>query len=295
MLTKNSLVRLNPHFGCGLAFALLCVAAHATPVLDWHTFRATTATPLSGQGTDDPVVGSFAATADASFALGYLSSPVSLLNVGDQITLTFSVTFNDLTGMTNAGDNFRFALFDLNGQVPVTADSSATAGVDGQTDDFRGYMLGVRNGSGTGSGGSMRERTAALGSGDNSFATAGANAATSLGSVGGDPVTLVASVNGDGTGPNYSGVMTLTRTASGIDLSGSFVGSNSANMNVFSASDTTAPTSTTFGAVGFLIGDGLNVEEVSFSNVDVTYVPEPVSAALLATAGAFLLARRRRR
>jgi len=299
MLAKNSLVRLNPHLGCGLAFALLCAATHAAPVLDWHTFKATTATTLSGQGTDDPVIGSLATTADASFVLGYLSSPVSLVNVGDQITLTFSVAFNDATGMANAGDNFRFALFDLNGQTPVAAENSATAGVDGQTDNFRGYMFGVRNGTGTGSGGSMRERTAALVSGDNSFATGSPNNTTfvSPGSVGGDPVTLLSSVNGDGSGPIYTGVMTFTLTASGIDLSGSFSGTNSANMNVFTASDNAAPTSTTYGAVGFLIGDALNVEEVSFSNVDVTYaaVPEPGALALWSLGSVLLLRRQRRR
>jgi hypothetical protein len=99
---------------------------------------------------------------------------------------------------------------------------------------------------------------------------------------------LAGSINGDGSGPVYTGVMTLTRTAAGTDISGSFGGTNGIAMNLFSASDNTLPSSNTFRAVGFLIGDALNVEEVSFSNVQV--VPEPSSltvcgAALLGVAG----------
>src|SRR5215213_9897436 len=75
------------------SFSCLCVAAVAAPVVDWHTFKATTATTLSGQGTDHPTVGSLTTTADASFVIGYLSTPITLTNPGEQITFTFNVSF----------------------------------------------------------------------------------------------------------------------------------------------------------------------------------------------------------
>jgi hypothetical protein len=248
-----SALKIRAVVAAACAWMGMASAVHAALVTDWHTFKATTATTLSGQGTDSPVVGSLTTTADSSFVIGYLSTPVTLTNVGDQITFSFNVKFNDTTAIANAGDNFRFALFDLNGQAPVTADNTATAGISGQTDNFRGYMFGARNGSGTGSTGSMRERTAMLVSGANSFATASPNNTTfvSLGAVGGDPVVLASSSNGDGTGPIYTGTITLALTDTGTAISGSFAGSNGPQMNLFSAFDSLAPTSTTFGAVGF--------------------------------------------
>jgi hypothetical protein len=283
-----------------VASAVLGLAAavsSAAPVTDWHTFRATTAAPLAGQGTDDPVVGTLTETADAAFVIGYLGTDVTLTQVGDQAVLSFGVRFNDTTGISNSGDNFRFALFDENGETPETTGAVATAGTD-NTDQYRGYWFGVKNGTGTGSGGSIRERIADLVSGDNAFAAAGTNGPTapSLGAVGGDPVTLTSSLNGDDTGPTYTGQLVVTKTATGYDLSGSFIGSNAATGNVFSASDTTAPPpSGTFGAVGFLIGDALNVEQVSLQDVSVSYipVPEPSSLAVLGL-GALAWMRRRR-
>jgi len=293
---KVYLLPLNSCFGCGLALVLMCATMRGASVVSFHTFKAAPATTLSGQGTDDPLVGSTTASASNAFVLGYLSSPVSLVNVGDQITFTFDVDFNDAAGLVNANDNFRFALFDLNGEAQVAADNTATAGTD-DTDNFRGYIFGVKTGTGSGS---IRERIAMLASGDNAFSTAAPNTVTApvvgAGTVGGDPVILASSVNGNGAGPLYSGQMTLTLTASGVDLSGSFIGSNSPTGNLFAASDTTAPFPTTFGAVGFLIGNGLSVDQAQFRNVDVTFVPvpEPASLSLFGIASLLFIGRRRR-
>lgn len=276
--------------------ALTTVCCHAASVTNWRTYKANTATVLSGQGTDDPVVGDSANPASAAFVIGYLDSPAVLGDdVGDTVTLSFSVSFGDADGMNNAGDNFRFALFDLNGEAQDPSPGSpnfATAGTN-NTDNFRGYILGARNGAGAGSGGSIRERIAMLSSGQNAFAVTGANAGTapSLGSVGGDPVTLAS----DGT--EYRGLLTLTRNSNGlVDVWGSFIGSNAATGNVFSATDLTANTSSTYGAVGFLIGGPLSVDQARFQDVDVTAVPEPVSALLfLSGASTVVMLRRRTR
>ena len=264
-----------------LASVSFTTAAHAAPVTDFRTYRAAAATTLAGQGTNDPIVGDLLGnTADGSFVLGYLSAPAVLgANVGDKITLSFGVSFDDTAGIVNGGDNFRFALFDLNGEAQDSATGAgpnyATAGTD-NTDNFRGYWLGVRNGTGTGSGGSIRERINALVTGDNAFAATGDNGPTapSLGAVGGDPVTLTSDVNGDGTGADYTAELTLTRNASNlVDVSGSFIGTNGATGNVFAASDITEPSPATYGAIGFLIGNALDVEQVNFQNIDVAVVP----------------------
>lgn len=288
--------------------ALSAAASRAAPITDFRTYRNTAATTLSGQGTDSPVVGNLSGSqASGSFTIGYLATPAVLGgNAGDSITFSFGVSFNDAVGMVNSGDNFRFALFDLNGEVQDSATGGVSSGPNydaagtENTDDFRGYILGVKNGTGTGSGGSIRERIAPLASANNAFATTGVNEASapSLGPpVGGDSVTLVSDVNGNGAGADYTGVLTLTRNALGlIDLSGSFIGSNAATGNLFSASDLTPNLSSTYGAIGFLSGGPLNVDQVLFQNLDVTAtaIPEPATwlLGLASLLGGSLIRRR---
>lgn len=257
------------------------ISTKAAEVTDWRTYRGTAATTLTGQGTNDPIIGDLVGSpAQASFAIGYLGEPVVLgANVGDKVEFTFGVRFNDVEGMGNQGDNFRFALFDLNGETPDLATGGAgdgpnyaTAGT-GNTDDFRGYIFGHRGGGGSGAQGSMRERIATLASGQNAFAATSPNNVTAptLASVTGDSFPIVGDVNGDGAGPNYTGVMTLTRTELGVDVSGTF--SDGTETNIYMASDNATPTSSTFGAVGFLIGGPLNVDQAIFSDVNVSIVP----------------------
>jgi hypothetical protein len=266
----------------GIISTCLYVRAEAASVTDWHTFKASPATVLSGQGTDDPIMGSTATTSASAFLIGYLSSPLSLVNIGDKITLTFDISFNDAVGMaptTGNGDQFRFGLFDINGMTKATADNTATAGVAGQTDGWEGYRLGVRSGSGTGSTGSIRERAAAGGD-----LNPMANAQTVLmGSPTGDQIIWSGAVNGVG-GALYSGELTLELTALGVNLSGFFRGNNTTNL--FAAPDTTAPYTSNFEAVGFLNGNSLNADQFLFQNVDVTYVPAvPEPSAMVLTLG----------
>jgi hypothetical protein len=279
-------------------------AAHcdAAMITDYRTYKAAPATTLAGQGTDDPVVGDVANSANSAFVIGYLPAPAVLgPNAGDSITFSFGVAFNDAAGMSNTGDNFRYALFDMNGEAEDPSSGApniATAGT-ANTDDFRGYIFGVKNGAGTGSGGSIRERIATLASGQNAFAATGTNTATapSMGAVGGDPVTLVSDVNGNGVGADYNGVLKLTRNLAGlVDVSGSFIGSNAATGNLFSAADATPNASSSYEGIGFLIGNGLNADQASFVNVDVTVaaVPEPAAWTLVmgSLMGAALMRRR---
>jgi len=268
----------------------LVAVADATPVTDFRTYRSGTANgnapALSGQGTNDPVVGDLSgnASASAGVVLGYLDTPATLgANVGDKVTFSFTAHFNDAVGLTVSGDNFRFALFDLNGEAEDSATGGlnggptyATAGTD-NTDQFRGFWFGNRGGGGAGNNGSVRQRSADLTASDNPFTnTTGVDPAPSVGTVGGDNVVLTSDVNGDGAGFNYAGTMTLTRAAGGlIDLSGTLVGTNKAEGetdNIFT-STTSVSGSSTYGAVSFLIGGPLSVDQVLFTDIDVAVIP----------------------
>jgi hypothetical protein len=250
--------------------ALGCVSLQAGPVTSWHTFRAG-ATTLSGQGTASPVFGSTNLPANQGFLVGYFN-PLSLTNLGDRISFSFQLTFTDAAGMANGGDNFRFALYDLNGQSQVVADNTATAGVDGQTDNWRGYWFGLRNGSGTGSGGSIRERPAALTSAtENPFSNTAADPAPSLGTVGGASLSALQSGTGPAGGTTYTGVMALEKTSEGVALAGYFFGGGGGT-NIFAANDNSLPFPVNYSAVAYLNGNGINCDQINFQNVSVDYI-----------------------
>ena len=268
------------------AAAMLSAGAEALadPVADWHTLKATPATVVeSGQGTNDPVIGNLTTTSSASRIIGYFT-PKSLTTVGDRITLSYTVSFNDATGMADGADNWRFALFDRNGESALPDENTAAVGT-AQTDGLRGYWFGVDTIAG-GAQGSIRERSGATAEPD-PFANA---SATLLGNAGGTPVDFTSSVNGDGAGPLYEGIMTLELQLGGLALSGSF--GNASGMNTFSFLQA-APVATTYGAVGFLNGGALSADQVILRDVDVTFVPEPSSLALAGLGGLALLRRRR--
>ena len=257
-------------FFCVTCVLALCAQMHAGPVTDWHTFKAMSATELSGQGTSSPVLGHTTNSASTAFLVGYFN-PLSLTNVGDRIAFTYQLTFTDAAGIMNAQDNFRFALFDLNGQTPVAAANTATAGVDGQTDDWRGYWFGVRHPTGVGS---IRERTGPLVTVDNIFAAASPNNTTAPSllngtQVQGSGVTFVSSTTPEG-GLTYTGLMGVERTPTGIALAGYFGGNGATNL--FIANDDNSPFPANYGAVAFLNGGPLNCDQINFQNVSVNYV-----------------------
>lgn len=267
-------------------------AANAAPVTDFRTYRSGTANgtapALAGQGTNDPVIGDLSGNpASAGILLGYLATPATLgATVGDKITFSFEVHFNDATGLTPSGDNFRFALFDLNGESP----ESATGGLGGgptydiagtdNTDQFRGFWLGNFGGGGGGNAGSIRQRSADLTGSNNPFTNNATDPAADIGTVSGDTVPLVSDVNGNGAGFDYTGTLTLTRAAGGlIDVSGTFVGTNKPEGetdNIF-MSDASVTGSSTYGAVGFLIGGPLSTDQALFTDVDVAVIPNSPS------------------
>jgi hypothetical protein len=254
-----------------LVVALWTSIGQAGPINNFFSLRGAGATTLSGTGnTDDPVLGTPATTADSARMMGYFPEQ-TLTNVGDKITLSFSVSFADGTAaMGNGTDNFRFALYDINGEGQEATNSNIAANGTANTDALRGYWYGV-NTTAAGANGTIRERSGTVANND-PFANA---TATLLGAPTGPDVTFA-------LGETYTGTMILTLTNTNeITLSGSFTDPN-AGPNTFSFVDTT-PITKKYSVVGFLNGGGLSADQVNFQNVDVTFtpaIPEPATGVL---------------
>src|SRR5678816_2269195 len=152
-------IRFTSRVAGGICAALLAGHIHAGPITNWHTFRDAPITTLGNQGTSNPVFGSAATPSTTAFLIGYFDA-LSLTNPGDRITLTYQISFTDAGGMSSSDDQFRFALYDMNGQPQVTADNTLGAGVAGATDNWRGYWFGVDSTQAAAAAGTIRERTA---------------------------------------------------------------------------------------------------------------------------------------
>jgi hypothetical protein len=178
-------------------------------------------------------------------------------------------------------------LYDRNGENQIATNSDLNVVGNDDTDAFRGYRYGVDTNAGaTGVQGTIRERQGTNLAQDDPMSNAGT---TTLTPSGGTAVTLASAAT-------YTGSMTLTLTAANeITLGGSFSGTNGANANSFSHVDT-SPIATTYSVVAFLIGDAINAEQVTFSNVDVTFtpIPEPTALGLVGIACWAFACRRRR-
>src|SRR5690606_30531092 len=137
------------------------------------------------------------------------------------------------------------------------------------------FWLGNMGGGGAGNAGSIRQRTSDLVGGAMNPFTNDANAgnpAIDIGTVSGDTVPIVGDVNGDGSGFDYTGTLTLTRAPGGlIDVNGTFTGTNIGEGEVdnIHTSDASVSGPSTYGAVAFLIGNALNVDQAIFTDVDV--------------------------
>jgi hypothetical protein len=274
--------RTGPSLVAALGFTLWATNGRAGPITDFFSLKASPATTLSGTGnTDDPVLGTLSTTAEGSRMMDYFPAR-TLTNVGGKIKLKFSVDFADnMAAMGNGSDNFRFALYDRNGEAQEATNSNHATTGTANTDAFRGYWFGVdTNPNATGVQGTIRERSGTGGNMD-PFANA---SATLVGAPGGTAVPFA-------LGQTYTGTMLLTLTGlNEITVTGSFSGNGGSN--TFSFVDTT-PVTKTYSVVGFLNGGGLSADQVRFH--DVTIVPEPASWALgLVTLLGGLLVRRQR-
>lgn len=194
----------------------------------------------------------------------------TLSTVGDSITLSGGVAFTNLN--TPDADQFRFGLYDANGQSGATGWLGYFASNSGASAGPTYSRLWERGNPNTGS----------FGSG---------TGATVIGNVNASP-SNTSFVSG-----TYTFSLTYTRTATGLDITWTLIGADVTYSVSKTVSDTT-PQTYTFNRVGFFTGGTLDADQVSFSNIDVTYtsaIPEPSTFALALGGIACMMAVVRRR
>jgi hypothetical protein len=242
----------------------LASLAHAAPLTSWTSSVGTGGSQLN---TNSPVL----VLTNGAQAIYAVSSTSYNLAVGDSIKLSGGVTF---TGMntTNTADQFRFGLYDSNGQTG--------------TNGWLGYFASNAGPSGGDTSSRLWERVNPNAA---NFYQNGANQATMAAFVNASPSnTAFAS----GT---YTFSLTYTRTASGMSIAWNLIGTD-INYSLSRTFNDTTPQTFTFDRIGLAtLGLGSSTQ-ANFSDLDLTYtpVPEPAVASLL-FAGLLVFALRRRR
>jgi len=248
------------------AASLLVMPADGAPLTSWTQYSGAIS---SGLNTSSPVLGNGTADSGDNQSI-YAITPVSYtLAVGDTLTLSGGVTFSSL--VTPQADQFRFGLYDVNGQSGGTGWLGYMASNSGASAGPTYSRLWERNNPNTGS----------FGSGTGATAVANVNASPS---------------NTSFASGTYTYSLTITRVATGLEVDWTLIGTSLSSSVSGSYIDTT-PQTYTFNRVGFFTGGSLNAAQVNFSNVDLTYAPVPEPAVLgLAIGGlALCFARPRRR
>lgn len=236
----------------------------ATAITSWSLISGATA--VIGGTNASPTLGNGTTNNADNHAMAATFTGGTLVNAGDTITLSGTVTF--LGVESGAADQFRFGLFDVNGQAGNTG--------------WLGYFATNANTTTTGR---LAER-----SDPNSAIATSSTGVTSI-------QTATASGNAAfdfTTNTTYSFVLSYERLANGsLDIDWSL--SNGAGYSLSSTFNDTTPETYAFNRVAFLTGDSQNADQLTFNNVDVTFtpVPEP-SIALLGGLSVLGLLRRRR-
>lgn len=252
---------------------VLCrpVDAQATLLTSWtqnsgsNGSNLNTANPILGTGATD--------SGDNQQIHAATASTYTLSSVGDSVSLSGGIAFSGLA--TPQADQFRFGLYDANGQSGVTGWLGYFATNAGNPSGGTGPTvsnLWERSNPNTGSFGS--------GTGASSISTVGATPSGN------------AFVSG-----NYTFSLSIIRVSTGLELSWSLIGTDV----TYSLSKTfidTTPQTYTFNRVGIFTGGGLNADQISFSNIDVSFVsavPEPASWGVITACLVFGFAGIRRR
>ncbi len=255
------------------------LAAQASVVATWFPLYDSgagvgTPPPSSGLNTGSPVIGDGTAASAKDVNLWAAFPDLTLVNAGDSITFTASVT---LTGMTSSARQFRWGLFNVNGSSNLTG------------------WLGWQGAQGTGANvagtqGRFYERN----NPDTNpfYSTTGATTVSTFAATGTSPTFL---------NNTYNIEFQATRQVDNSVTLSWFLNSTDGTSYLSSGSfNDTTPQTYLFDRVGILLGSTLNTSQASFSNMDVTLtsVPEPASSALLllgAVGSAALLRRHRRK
>lgn len=233
--------------------------AQAEPVTDWVTVFSDATFTNGSEETNSPTITN-RGQITANIA------PVTLTEVGDSVTLSGSVTINELL---NFQDQFRWGLFE--GPDPVVAGSG-------------GGYVGV---------------WAAAGKGTNALAVADGSQGNPFSGVAKTDIGTVEVDAASSAGSPISFSLTIQRVSeTEIVVTALATATNAANeQNVFDWGTVVVdanPASFTYNSVGFALTSQFSTGvEAAFSDIEVTFVPEPASVGLLG-AGALLCLMRRR-
>jgi MYXO-CTERM domain-containing protein len=209
--------------------------------------------------------GSFSTTTPTGNAAprAVLASPISLASIGSAVRLSGVATLQNTLG----NQQFRFGLWNTNGHAAGTLSSGVWTG--GDPNGWLGYMTQIGNNGGT-----------------NVVRGRGATGAW-LSNTGAYDVGSNASTSSPAGATPYSFSLRLTRTgATSVEVSYSFVGGTENRSGTFTDNNLgPSAAMSSVNAVGFLLN--ANTGSGTFSDVDVSAVPEPASLwpALLGAAG----------
>lgn len=252
------------------AFGLLsvCASAQAAVLTNWTQSAGSNGSSLN---TSSPVLGNGTSGSGSNQQI-WAATPSSytLASVGDMLVLSGVVTFN--LSAAAGSDQFRFGLYSSNGNT----------GANG----WLGYFAS-NSGSGANPNGRLWERDAGN---TTAFGSNGTGSATQRMAVAGVPTNSFLS----GT---YNLSLSATRTDTGLSVAWSIIGTGGTTYSISGTYVDTTALTYGFDRVGIFTGGGLNANQASFSNMDITYtaVPEPHSFALLAGSGLVLGVFHRRR
>lgn len=270
MTPTHSFLR-SPAALLGLAAVLVSAPlAQAASVASWTQFSGSIS---SGLNSSSPVLGN-GTSESADGQTIYAATPTyTLANVGDAVTFSGSVTFSSLNAPQ--ADQFRFGIYDVNGQSGATGWLGYFASNSGTSGGPTYSRLWERSNPNTGS----------FGSGTGAVTIANVNATPN---------------NTSFVSGTYNFSIAALRTASGLTLTWTLVNSTASTYSVSGTFADTTAQSYVFNRVGIFTGGGLNANQASFSNMDMTFtpaaVPEPSSfAAIAGLAGIGFVAMRRRR
>ncbi len=252
-----------------LAALSVCASAQAATLQNWTQSAGTNGTNLN---TSSPILGNGSAGSGSNQQMWAAAPSVYTLGaVGDMLVFSGAVNFN--LSAAAGSDQFRFGLYDTNGSAGTTG--------------WLGYFAS-NSGSGANPNGRLWERDAGN---TTAYGSNAVGSATQRQAIAGIPSNTFAA----GT---YNFSLSATRTETGLSVAWSIIGTGATTYSLSGTYLDTTPLTFDFNRVGIFTGGGLNANQASFSNMDLTYtaaIPEPHSLALLAGSGLILGAFRRRR
>lgn len=207
-------------------------------------------------------------------------SAAALTNTGDSLSVSFTFSLDGAAGASATNTTaMRIGLFDSTAGNRIAADGlNATDTFD----NYTGYIAAMAPGTSVASGLSLRERTTLTGA--NLISSTTAYTAFS-GSAASQAFTY---------GSTYTGVFSVTKTATGVDLGIAFTGLGLSSYSLVKSDSTPVTAFDTF-----VFHNVSNVaDSITITDLVVTHtsaIPEPSSFAALAGLGVLGLAASRRR